>query len=151
MSWTTVSVEGGYFLLALGPKSAFALGMVSLELVAYRHPGGSGTWRPVRGLPEGTSPELGSTAYAMAAIGNDRALVHAYLDCEVSLGRHGGPWQVEESTLPFREGGSAWDGSETRLMDNGASLLQENGLGRFRWRIVESSEPVDRLPSLIDR
>lgn len=85
------------------------------------------------------------------AAANDRALVHAYLDCELSLGRHGGPWQVEESTLPFREGGSAWDGSETRLMENGASLLQENGLGRFRWRIVESSEPVDRLPSLIDR
>jgi len=48
---------------------------MSSDLVAYRHPGDDGGWRSARGLPEGVSPEIGSVPFAMAPIGEDRALV----------------------------------------------------------------------------
>jgi hypothetical protein len=87
------------------------------------------------------------------AAGDDRGLIHAYLDCEISLGGLAGsyrPWAVAESTLPFREGESLWGQSLTKLSNDGRSLIQESGLGRCEWRLVESSLPREDLVSLIN-
>jgi len=88
------------------------------------------------------------------AAGSDRALIHAYLDCEISLGGDvgsGRPWSIAESTLPFREGRTLWSGCTTRLSEDGRALLQEGDHGRCLWRVTDSSHPSEELMSLINR
>jgi hypothetical protein len=87
------------------------------------------------------------------AAGNDRTLIHAYLDCEISLGGLAGsyrPWTIAASTLPFREGTRLWRQGSARLSDNGQLLIQETDRGRFEWRPVESTLPGKDLVSLIN-
>jgi hypothetical protein len=90
----------------------------------------------------------------VAAAGNDRALIHGYLDCEISLGRVDGgdrPWEIAESTLPFREKSSLWHDSATHRSGDDQVLLQECDWGRCLWRVHETSEPIERLAECIDR
>jgi hypothetical protein len=87
------------------------------------------------------------------AAGHDRALIHAYLDCEISLGGVAGsyrPWIIAQSTLPFREGTSLWTQDSARLAEDRQSLIQESDRGGFRWRLVESSLPAEDLVRLIN-
>jgi hypothetical protein len=73
--WTETPSEGGNFEFAVSRRGAFALGLRSRELVAYRHSGADGEWRSARGMPEGVFPESGSVMFAIAPLGEDRALV----------------------------------------------------------------------------
>lgn len=87
------------------------------------------------------------------AAGDDRALIHAYLDCEISLGGLGGsylPWSITRSTLPFREGARLWAQGSARLSDDGQQVIQESDQGRCHWRLVESTLPGRDLVRLIN-
>ena len=87
------------------------------------------------------------------AAGSDRDLVHAYLDCEVSYGRveEDFPWNVELSTIPFRENqrligiASTGPGTEPDCVE-----LTSNE-GKETWRIVESNLSHGDLVALLNR
>lgn len=84
--WLETPVEGGSFKLVVSGTSVFALGWnttptppsspgLRTELVAYHHAASDSEWRPVRGLPEGAVPEIGSVPFGIAALDDDRAIV----------------------------------------------------------------------------
>lgn len=103
--------------------------------------------RPMSLPPAETLSELVSTA------GEDRDLIHRYLNCEVSYGAVDGDtsWQISSSTIPFREG--------QRLMPRGFSapsampgcLMQEESDDRDSWMIIESTLPAGDLAALLNR
>jgi hypothetical protein len=100
-----------------------------------------------------TLPPAETLRELVEAAGNDRALIHAYLDCEISLGGLAGsyrPWIIVESTIPFREGALLWGQGSARLSDDNQSLILENDLGRCQWRVIESSLSREDLVSLIN-
>lgn len=98
-------------------------------------------------------PPAQSLRELVEAAGNDRALIHAYLDCEISLGGLAGsyrPWIIAESTLPFREGTPLWGPCSARLSDDGRQIVHESDRGRYLWRLVESTLPGEDLARLIN-
>lgn len=74
-AWRDTPTSDGAFEFAASSRGAFALGWNSdRELVAYRHVGAGAAWESARGLPSGAVPELGSVAFALAALGEDAAI-----------------------------------------------------------------------------
>jgi hypothetical protein len=71
-----------------------------------------------------------------------RAQIEAYLDCEFSVGRvQGGsvPWEIEQSTLPWREGGHL-DFAGTIMPAEGGLGLAPRSAGDDQWTV-----PVNTL------
>ncbi|MDP2828626.1 MAG: hypothetical protein Q8O37_08470 [Sulfuricellaceae bacterium] len=78
----------------------------------------------------------------------EAAAMAAYLDCEFSYGRRTGgdlPWQIQHSTLPWREGKALFGTGQFESLRSGGSALIQHGQGRFgpvtrRWSIQEWRE-----------
>ena len=70
------------------------------------------------------------------------------LDCEFSFGRRRGgaqPWEIQLSTLPFREGKALFGPGQFEALKGGGSALVQRGRGRSgpvtrRWSIQEWKE-----------
>lgn len=98
-------------------------------------------------------PPAQTLSELVEAAGDDRRLIHAYLDCEISLGGLAGsyrPWTISRSTLPFKEGTRLWGQGSARLSDDGHRVIQESEGGRFEWRLIESTLPGQDLVRLIN-
>jgi hypothetical protein len=89
----------------------------------------------------------------VVAAGSDRALIHAYLDCEVSCGCLDGqiPWQVELSTIPFREQRPLGGIGNVRPAADADCITLSGHDENETWRIVESSLGRDELIGLMNR
>ncbi|MFN4140482.1 hypothetical protein [Aestuariivirga sp.] len=92
-------------------------------------------------------PQAESLRDLIAAAGNDRELIHGYLDCEVSYGLVSEGWKVANSTIPFREG--------QRLTERRFSLAPESHVlatddGNQPWSIVESTLALPELAELMN-
>ena len=85
------------------------------------------------------------------AAGADRAMIHAYLDCEISFGATdgGAGGMVEASTLPFREGRHLLPRSRIEIADQPAMLTMTGDHGTTHWQIVESTMPRAELATLL--
>lgn len=103
--------------------------------------------RPVELPPAETLKDLLVTA------GNDRPLIHAYLDCEISYGRIDGsaPWTVELSTVPFRENQRVAGTVRARPGPEMGSLELMGREGPEHWRIMESNLSESDLVALLNR
>ncbi len=67
----------------------------------------------------------------------DRAQIEEYLDCEFSMGQvQGGsaPWEIEQSTLPWRRGGQLEFAAEIMPVNAGAGLAPRSG-GDAQWSV----------------
>jgi hypothetical protein len=98
-------------------------------------------------------PHAQSLRNLILAAGDDRALIHAYLDCEISTGTIEGsnPWRIRSSTIPFREGQRLFPRSSAANNEE-MSSLELHGDHRFRhWQIIDSSIPSDDLLTLFSR
>jgi len=82
---------------------------------------------------------------------NNRALLHAYLDCEIAWGKVSGaiPWTIERSTLPFREGRQLVS-AEFRQAAHTPDVLIGGPAAESTWRIISSSLPQDRMIKLLN-
>ncbi len=85
------------------------------------------------------------------AAGTDRAMIHAYLDCEISFGATdgGAGWKIEASTLPFREGRRLLPRSRVEIADQSDVLTMTGDRGTTQWQIVESTMPPAELAKLL--
>lgn len=98
-------------------------------------------------------PPAKSLADLVKAAAGDRHKIHAYLDCEISLGTIDGTgvWRVDASTFPFREGQPLLGRASVRVGEDSASLEISSDTSSGRWGIVESSLPTADLARLILR
>jgi hypothetical protein len=82
---------------------------------------------------------------------SSRALLHAYLDCEIAWGKVSGaiPWTIERSTLPFREGHQLAT-AEFRPAAHAPDLLIGGPAVESTWRIISSTLPQDRMIKLLN-
>jgi hypothetical protein len=75
-----------------------------------------------------------------------RNLIMEYLDCEFSAGRvRGGsvPWEIQQSTLPWREGHHL-EFADMLKVDNGGTNLAPKAVGSDQWTIpVNTLKPSD--------
>lgn len=87
------------------------------------------------------------------AAGEDRAKIHAYLDCEISSGgtEGGDAWTIQSSTLPFREGRPLFPRSSVEAADEGGTLVVTGDDGAEQWQIVESTMAPSELVQLVVR
>lgn len=87
------------------------------------------------------------------AAGEDRAKIHAYLDCEISFGatEGSGAWTIHSSTLPFREGQQLLPRSSVEAADEAGLLVVTGDLGTEHWQIVESTMAPGELARLVVR
>jgi hypothetical protein len=84
------------------------------------------------------------------AAGDDRARIHAYLDCEVAMGsvRAPRPWTIELSTIPFRESHRMFAPAEVAF-DEGAKLMRlRSAKGVSQWRVLEATVSIDALAAM---
>jgi hypothetical protein len=98
-------------------------------------------------------PHAQSLRELVLSAGNDRSLIHRYLDCEISTGVIDGsdPWQVQSSTIPFREGQRLLPRSSVVKGGDAASFELCSDSEVQHWRMVESSIPADDLVTLFNR
>jgi hypothetical protein len=81
----------------------------------------------------------------------DRGKIHGYLDCEFSLGQIRGvdrSWQVELSTLPYREGAALFELQHAKGDGNLLALTHSNSSEVTHWNILESNLASGDLASL---
>ena len=73
--------------------------------------------------------------------GPDRNLVHAYLDCEVSLGTIGpnAHWRIDLSTIPFREGRRLFAPATAEVTAEGTHLILRSSDAASHWHVCETS------------
>jgi len=70
----------------------------------------------------------------------DQEAKAALLDCEISFGRRRGsriPWEIQLSTLPFREGLSVFDREPLPVLRPDGTCLQTFPTGVRRWKVKE--------------
>jgi hypothetical protein len=82
-------------------------------------------------------PAAGSLVALIDSRTTGRAQIEAYLDCEFSVGQvQGGskPWQIEQSTLPWRRGGQLEFLAEIMPVAAGAGLAPRSG-GDDQWSV----------------
>ena len=80
--------------------------------------------------------------------------VHQYLSCEISMGRCQGttqPWQIEHSTLPWREGRSLWTHTKGRrshfsIEPTANRVIQSDGSRLLQWTVYEWGKLAELLP-----
>lgn len=100
-------------------------------------------------LDRPTRPELRPGLYERAFRGRERAALIEALDFEISLGRrHGrhGPWEIERSTLPHREGCSLLDFDALGAAGSAPPLRHPALDGRrVYWLIEERGQAFDWL------
>ena len=84
------------------------------------------------------------------AAGDDRARIQAYLDCEIAMGSIGapGPWVIELSTIPSREGDRLFASADIAFDDSGKIMQLHCANGASQWHIVESTVSADALAAL---
>jgi hypothetical protein len=89
----------------------------------------------------------------VVAAADDRALIHAYLDCEVSYGRIDDqiPWQVELSTIPFREQSRLCGLGTVRAAANPDCIVLSGQDENETWQIVESSVRREELIAMMNQ
>lgn len=102
----------------------------------------------VRDRPEFTrqAASLGDLFEAQDLERDDMA---PFLDCEFSFGRRSGgaqPWNIQLSTLPYREGRALFAPGQFEALRAGGNALVQRGRGRNglitrRWSIHEWTEP----------
>jgi hypothetical protein len=76
----------------------------------------------------------------------DREAKAALLDCEISFGRRRGsrvPWQIQHSTMPFREGRTLFDGEPLPILRPDRTCVQVFATGTRRWEVREWSPGVN--------
>ena len=81
-------------------------------------------------------------------------LDHQALNCEISMGRcQGGaqPWQIEHSTLPWREGRSLWTHTKGRrshfsIDPTANQVVQSDGSRLLQWTVYEWGKLAELLP-----
>lgn len=80
----------------------------------------------------------------------DRSLVHACLDCEVCLGtiEPRARWQIELSTIPFREGKRLFAPATAEISAAGPHLILRNSDATSQWQICETSAAPDALAAM---
>jgi hypothetical protein len=82
--------------------------------------------------------------------GLDTGSIHAYFDCEISLGHvdrdHRRSWTIDLSTIPFREGQALFPPLSATLQGDVLSL--ESHGATLDWRIVECNLSDDALVEL---
>jgi hypothetical protein len=73
--------------------------------------------------------------------GSNRNLIQAYLDCEVSLGTIGphALWQIDLSTIPFREGRRLFAPATAEITGAGTNLILRTSDAASHWQICETS------------
>lgn len=87
----------------------------------------------------------------IVAADDDRELIHAYLDCEISFGRideGDEPWMIASSTIPFRQGQRLLPRGAARVGDRPDLLTLANDDGVLYWHAVESTMAPDELARL---
>lgn len=92
-------------------------------------------------------PRAATLQGLIEAAGDDRALIHAYLDCEVAMGSIGAPrpWIIHLSTLPFREGRRLFAPASVSFDQRAKTLRLRSADGASQWHMVESSASADAL------
>jgi hypothetical protein len=83
--------------------------------------------------------------------GPDRNLVHAYLDCEVSLGTIGphAHWQIDLSTIPFREGQRLFAPATSEITQAGSHLILRSSDAASHWEVCDTSVTLDILAATL--
>lgn len=96
-------------------------------------------------------PAAESLRDLVLAAGDDRTAIHAYLDCEISLGRTEGDaaWRILASTIPFREGRSLLPRGSIELAEATGLLIVRGDQGTAHWQIVESTMEPRELARLL--
>jgi hypothetical protein len=82
-----------------------------------------------------------------------RAQIEEYLDCEFSVGRvRGGsvPWEIEQSTLPWREGRHLDFVEEIAAVERGAGLAPQ-AVGDDEWTVPVNTFTVREIGELFGR
>jgi hypothetical protein len=84
------------------------------------------------------------------AAGDDRARIHAYLDCEVAIGSIDAsrPWTIHLSTIPFREGDRLFAPASVTIDESANTLQLVSADGASQWHIVESIVSLDALAAV---
>lgn len=98
-------------------------------------------------------PKAETLRDVIAAAGDDRAQVHACLDCEISFGRldSDSGWTIETSTIPFREGQRLLPRGSAEVSEGHDVLTVVRADGVQRWSIVESTVAPRDLAGLFKR
>jgi hypothetical protein len=98
-------------------------------------------------------PVAESLRALVLAAGDDRTAIHAYFDCEISLGGTEGntAWQILASTNPFREGWALLPRASVELAAEPGMLIVRSDQGAAHWQIVESTVPPAELTKLLAR
>ncbi len=96
-------------------------------------------------------PAAESLRDLVLAAGDDRTAIHAYLDCEISLGGTEGntAWRILASTIPFREGRSLLPRASVELAEAPGMLIARGDWGTAHWQIVESTMEPHELARLL--
>ena len=86
------------------------------------------------------------------AAGDDSAIIHAYLDCEVAMGSivKPRPWTIHLSTVPLREGGRLFAPAHVTIDDHTNSLHLASSRGTSQWHIAESIVPLGALAAVFE-
>jgi hypothetical protein len=82
---------------------------------------------------------------ALVERASDREEKAALLDCEISFGRRRGsriPWEIQFSTLPFREGRAVFDREPLPVLRPDGTCIQIFPSGTRRWEVREWSPGV---------
>jgi hypothetical protein len=96
-------------------------------------------------------PTAESLRELIAAAGDDRAKIHAYLDCEISFGTLSDGWSVDFSTIPFREGQRLMPRASVQPTDEPGIISIAGDHGSECWQIFESSLDKSELLQLLAR
>lgn len=96
-------------------------------------------------------PAAESLRDLVLAAGDDRTAIHAYLDCEISLGGTEGNagWRILASTIPFREGRALLPRASIELAEEPGMLIVRGDQGTAHWQIVESTMEPRELARLL--
>lgn len=96
-------------------------------------------------------PAAESLRDLILAAGEDRAAIHAYLDCEISFGATEGSaaWTIDASTSPFREDRRLFPRGSVALAEKPDMLTMNGDDGTAYWQIVGTMMPADELVRLL--
>jgi hypothetical protein len=90
----------------------------------------------------------------VVAAGDDRQLIHSYLDCEIAFGQTGPEddrWTVLRSTIPHHEGKTMLGRGISSHAGSPDMLRMDNDEGVLEWQVIESSLEPEELLRLFSR
>lgn len=88
----------------------------------------------------------------VASADGDRAAIEDYLDCEISMGLLGSDarhWQIELSTLPWREGQRLFPRGQASAVSQEGVLQVDTPVGSARWLVYDTNLRYEVIRTLM--